>query len=63
MKGSRDCRTGRHVRYQLRVTRFEPFYAAAARVADADRLIKELAALAANPPVQPLAGAAVTVKG
>jgi hypothetical protein len=31
--------------------------------ADADRLIKELAALAANPPVQPLAGAAVTVKG
>jgi hypothetical protein len=31
--------------------------------ADADRLIKELAALAANPPVQPMAGAAVTVKG
>jgi hypothetical protein len=31
--------------------------------ADADRLIKELAALVANPPVQPMAGAAVTVKG
>ena len=32
--------------------------------ADADRLIKELAALAANPPVQPVAGGrAVTVKG
>jgi hypothetical protein len=32
--------------------------------ADADRLIKELAALAANPPVQPMAiGSAVTVKG
>jgi len=32
--------------------------------ADADRLIKELAALAANPPVQPVAiGRAVTVKG
>jgi hypothetical protein len=31
--------------------------------ADADRLIKELAVLAANPPVQPMAGAAVTVKG
>ena len=31
--------------------------------ADADRLIKELAALAANPPMQPVAGRAVTVKG
>jgi hypothetical protein len=30
---------------------------------DADRLINELAALAANLPMQPLAGAAVTVKG
>src|SRR5437660_3146365 len=31
--------------------------------ADADRLIKELATLAANPPVIPTAGRAVTVKG
>src|SRR5262249_47727678 len=31
--------------------------------ADADRLIRELAALAANPPVQPETGCAVTAKG
>jgi hypothetical protein len=30
---------------------------------DADRLIKELAASAANPRLQPMAGAAATVKG
>jgi hypothetical protein len=31
--------------------------------ADADRLIKELARLSANPPVQPMSGCAVSVKG
>jgi hypothetical protein len=31
--------------------------------ADADRLIKELAVLSANPPVQPATGCAVVVKG